>query len=125
MTTIQKKPRIGQVNPIAHLTNDDLELIAKELDDIRQSVIEKMGHLEREDADFLRDSATFYRAIDHGLRVWSGHAAGKLPSSQMQLEVLTELVHRWTPPHMSDQPLTAKLSQVRKRTREFFNRLFG
>ena len=25
MTTIQKKPRIGQVNPIAHLTNDDLE----------------------------------------------------------------------------------------------------
>jgi glutamate-ammonia-ligase adenylyltransferase len=91
----------------------------------RIDVIEKMGHLEREDADFLRDSATFYRAIDHGLRVWSGHAAGKLPSSQMQLEVLTELVHRWTPPHMSDQPLTAKLSQVRKRTREFFNRLFG
>lgn len=91
----------------------------------RIDVIEKMGHLEREDADFLRDSATFYRAIDHGLRVWSGQAAGKLPSSQMQLEVLTELVHRWTPPHMNDQPLTAKLSQVRKRTREFFNRLFG
>ena len=91
----------------------------------RIDVIEKMGHLEREDADFLRDSATFYRAIDHGLRVWSGYAAGKLPSSQMQIDVLTELVHRWTPPHMNDQPLTAKLSQVRKRTREFFNRLFG
>jgi len=91
----------------------------------RIDVIEKMGHLEREDADFLRDSATFYRAIDHGLRVWSGQAAGKLPSSQMQLEVLTELVHRWTPPHMNDQPLTIKLSQVRKRTREFFHRLFG
>ena len=32
-------------------------------------MIEKMGHLEREDAAFLRDAATFYRAIDHGLRV--------------------------------------------------------
>jgi len=90
----------------------------------RIDVIEKMGHLEREDADFLRDSATFYRAIDHGLRVWSGQAAGKLPSSQMQLEVLTDLVRRWAP-HMNDQPLTIKLSQVRKRTREFFHRLFG
>ena len=91
----------------------------------RIDVIEKMGHLEREDADFLRDSATFYRAIDHGLRIWSGQAAGKLPAAQSQLEVLTELVHRWAPPHMTDQPLAAKLSQVRKRTREFFIRLFG
>ena len=91
----------------------------------RIDVIEKMGHLEREDADALRDSATYYRAIDHGLRVWSGQAAGKLPSSQTQLEVLTDLVHRWTPPHMNDQPLAAKLSQVRKRTRELFDRLFG
>jgi hypothetical protein len=41
------------------------------------------------------------------------------------LEILTELVYRWIPPHMSDQPLAAKLSQVRKRTREFFHRLFG
>jgi len=91
----------------------------------RIDVIEQMGHLEREDADFLRDSATFYRAIDHGLRIWSGQAAGKLPAAQSQLEVLTELVSRWAPSHMTDQPLTAKLSQVRKRTREFFIRLFG
>jgi glutamate-ammonia-ligase adenylyltransferase len=91
----------------------------------RIDVIEQMGHLEREDADFLRDSATFYRAIDHGLRIWSGQAAGKLPAAQSQLDVLTELVYRWAPAHMTDQPLTAKLSQVRKRTREFFIRLFG
>jgi glutamate-ammonia-ligase adenylyltransferase len=90
----------------------------------RIDVIEKMGHLEREDADSLRDSATFYRALDHGLRIWSGQAAGKLPASQMQLEVLTELVQRWTPAHMNDRPLAAKLSQVRKQTREFFDRLF-
>ena len=38
----------------------------------RIDVIEKMGHIEREDADFLRDAATFYRAIDHALRIGSG-----------------------------------------------------
>jgi hypothetical protein len=42
----------------------------------------------------------------------------------VQIEVLTELVHRWTPAHMNDQSLAARLSQVRKRTREFFDRLF-
>ncbi|HUS06095.1 MAG TPA: hypothetical protein VMZ52_07365, partial [Bryobacteraceae bacterium] len=48
----------------------------------RIDIIEKMGHLERSDAEFLQDAATFYRAIDHGLRVYSGHAEGKLPNSE-------------------------------------------
>ena len=39
----------------------------------RIDVIEQMGHLERADADFLRDAATFYRAVDHGIRVSTGH----------------------------------------------------
>ena len=55
----------------------------------RIEVIEKMGHLPREDADFLRDAATFYRAIDHGQRVATGHAEGSLPSAQSQIDVLT------------------------------------
>jgi glutamate-ammonia-ligase adenylyltransferase len=91
----------------------------------RIDVIEKMGHLEREDADFLSDAATFYRAIDHGLRVSTGQAEGSLPKAQTQVEVLTELVRRWTPAHLNDKPLDVKLGQIRHRTREFFNRLFG
>ena len=63
----------------------------------RIDVIEKMGHLDREDADFLREAATFYRAMDHGQRVSTGHAEGSLPTSQAQFEVLTSLVKRWTP----------------------------
>lgn len=90
----------------------------------RIDVIEKMGHLEREDADFLRDAATFYRAIDHGLRLSAGHAEGNLPTAPEQLTLLTELVRRWTPEHMHDQRLDEKLRQIRKRTREFFERLF-
>jgi glutamate-ammonia-ligase adenylyltransferase len=91
----------------------------------RINIIEAMGHLERADAEFLRDAATFYRAMDHGLRVYSGHAEGSLPNSESQLEVLTELVHRWTPDHLNHQPLKIELSKIQNRTREIFDRLFS
>jgi glutamate-ammonia-ligase adenylyltransferase len=91
----------------------------------RIDIIEKMGHLERTDAEFLQDAATFYRAIDHGLRVYSGHAEGKLPNSEIHLQVLTNLVYRWTPESLHDQPLPVKLAEIQRRTREYFKRLFG
>ncbi len=91
----------------------------------RIDVIEQMGHLEREDADFLRDAAVFYRAIDHGLRVSSGYAGGHLPTSPSQSETLAELVRRWTPHQLHDQRLDLKLGEIRQKTREFFNRVFG
>jgi glutamate-ammonia-ligase adenylyltransferase len=91
----------------------------------RIDVIEKMGHLERSDAAFLRDAATFYRALDHGLRLMHGHASGTLPKSQSQLENLMELMSRWTPDHLHDQPLELELAQIQNRTREFFDRVFA
>jgi glutamate-ammonia-ligase adenylyltransferase len=91
----------------------------------RIDVIEKTGHLDREDADFLRDAATFYRAIDHGQRILSGHAEGSLPSSPAQLETLASLVKRWTPAHLHQQRIDAALHDIRGRTREFFERTFG
>lgn len=91
----------------------------------RIDVIEKMGHLDREDADFLRLAATFYRAIDHGQRVSRGHAEGNLPASPAQLEILTNLVERWTPEELHGQRIEVTLRDIRKRTRDFFNRFFG
>jgi [glutamine synthetase] adenylyltransferase / [glutamine synthetase]-adenylyl-L-tyrosine phosphorylase len=91
----------------------------------RIDIIEKMGHLDRKDAEFLQDAATFYRAVDHGLRVYSGHAEGHLPNSPAHLEALTALVNRWTPEHLHDEPLPDELSQIQKGTREYFRRLFG
>jgi glutamate-ammonia-ligase adenylyltransferase len=91
----------------------------------RIDVIEAMGHLEREEADFLREAAAFYRALDHGQRVSTGHAEGNLPTSQSQFEILTSLVNRWTPEHLHQDRLDATLKEIRQRTREFFNRLFG
>jgi glutamate-ammonia-ligase adenylyltransferase len=91
----------------------------------RIDVTEQMGHLDREDAAFLRDAAVFYRAIDHGLRVSSGYAGGHLPTSPSQSETLAELVRRWTPDQLHDQRLDLKLGEIRQKTREFFNRVFG
>lgn len=91
----------------------------------RIDIIEKMGHLQRSDAEFLMNAATFYRAIDHGLRVYSGHAEGKLPNSDTHLEVLTNLVYRWTPENSQDKPLPIKLAEIQQGTRNFFTRLFG
>jgi glutamate-ammonia-ligase adenylyltransferase len=91
----------------------------------RIDVIEQMGSLSNEDANFLREAATFYRALDHGRRISAGQTEGALPGSPAELEVLTNLVRRWTPAHLHYQPLTETLRQIRERTREFFDRLFG
>lgn len=91
----------------------------------RIDILEKMGHLEREDAAFLADAATFYRALDHALRVFSGHAEGSLPNSESKLAALDELVERWIPGRLHDEPLSAKVAQIRQKTRQVFDRLFG
>jgi linoleoyl-CoA desaturase len=66
MTTIQKKASIGQTNPIAHLNAEDIELIAKELDAIRASVIDTRG--ER-DARYIRRVIKTQRSLELGSRI--------------------------------------------------------
>jgi glutamate-ammonia-ligase adenylyltransferase len=90
----------------------------------RIDVIEKMGHLEREEAEFLLQAAVFYRAVDHGLRVLNGHAEGRLPSNPVQAAILADLVSRWTPERLHG-PLPSTLKDIRTRTREFYHRVFG
>jgi glutamate-ammonia-ligase adenylyltransferase len=91
----------------------------------RVDIIEAMGHLERADAEFLLEAATFYRAVDHALRVYSGHADTSLPNSESQLQVLTGLVHRWIPERPNGQPLKTELAKIQNHTRAIFERLFA
>jgi [glutamine synthetase] adenylyltransferase / [glutamine synthetase]-adenylyl-L-tyrosine phosphorylase len=91
----------------------------------RIDVVEKMGHLDRDDAELLRDSATFYRAIDHGIRILSGHAEGRLPTNRAQVDTLTSLVRRWSPENLHEGSLHAVSERIRLQTRAFFERLFG
>jgi glutamate-ammonia-ligase adenylyltransferase len=91
----------------------------------RIEVIEKMGHFDREDVAFLTNAATLYRAIDHGMRVSTGHAEGRLPTNSAQIAILTDLVRRWTPPGMIESTLEAVTRRIRRDTRAFFHRIFG
>ena len=94
----------------------------------RIEVIVTSGALSLEDAAFLIDAATFFRAVDHGLRVATGHAEGRLPTNPAQIAILTELVHRWVPAGFTTAHLDATLEQVsrqiRRETRAFFERVF-
>ncbi len=84
----------------------------------RIQVLENMGHLDRAAAKFLNEAATFYRALDHAIRVLTGHAEAKLPS-RSQVEALDSLLRRWTPISLSD------LDDIRSQTRSAFEKLFG
>ncbi len=90
----------------------------------RIDVLEKMGHLEREDAAFLSQAAGFYRALDHGLRLFSGHAEGRLPAAESKLDALAGLVSRWLPADSGGGALAARLAEVKNRTRQTFLRFF-
>jgi [glutamine synthetase] adenylyltransferase / [glutamine synthetase]-adenylyl-L-tyrosine phosphorylase len=85
----------------------------------RIEVLESMGDIDRGEAKFLLDAATFYRALDHGLRVLSGHSEAKLPKSDVQRETLTALLRRWTPIPLSE------LGEIRNKVGAAFDRLFG
>ena len=61
MTTLQKKPE----NPIAHLTAEDVELIGKELDTIRQEVRDGLGE---DDAKYIRKVIDVQRKLELGSR---------------------------------------------------------
>jgi [glutamine synthetase] adenylyltransferase / [glutamine synthetase]-adenylyl-L-tyrosine phosphorylase len=91
----------------------------------RVEIIEATGHLERADAEFLLEAATFYRAVDHALRIYSGHAETSLPNSESQLQVLAGLVHRWIPERLKSQPIQVQLAKIQNHTRAIFERLFA
>ena len=66
MTTIQKKSALpGQSNPIAHLTEADIEQIGVELDAIRQDVLDSRG---ANDAAYIRKLIDRQRKIELGSR---------------------------------------------------------
>ena len=84
----------------------------------RIDVLRELGQLSKDEATFLLDAATFCRAVDHGIRILSGHAEGKLPRAESQREILAELVSRWTPIPLSSLP------DIRTELRALFDRYF-
>ena len=91
----------------------------------RIDIVEEMGHLDRVDAEFLMHATTFYRALDHAIRLVTGHAEGKLPSSRVELEMVCELLNSWTPESRCFKDIEAELASLTDRTRGVFERIFS
>jgi glutamate-ammonia-ligase adenylyltransferase len=91
----------------------------------RIDVVEKMGHLERADAEFLLEATTFLRALEHGPRIVLGRAEEKLPSSHVEQKMLAELMHRWTGEYRSASALQAELESLQNKMRHLFERIFA
>ncbi len=85
----------------------------------RIEVIQHMDLVDQATAKFLDEAATFYRALDHGIRVLTGHAQDRLPSSEAQVETLRELLSRWSPIPLSE------VDEIQSRTRSVFERIFS
>jgi len=90
----------------------------------RIDVVEKMGHLERDDAEFLLQAATYFRALDHAVRVVTGRAEEKLPESATEREMIAELMHRWTNERPTAATLEAGLHLLQTKMRALFDRIF-
>jgi glutamate-ammonia-ligase adenylyltransferase len=91
----------------------------------RIEIVERMGHLEREDAEFLLRATTFYRALDHAIRLVTGRAEEKLPASPVELEMIAELMHRWTSERPTAGTLQTELSALQAKMRRLFESIFG
>ncbi len=91
----------------------------------RIDVVEKMGHLERADAEFLLQATNYFRALDHAIRVVMGRAEEKLPSSSAEREMVAELVRRWTKDRPTASTLETDLDALRAKMRRLFDTVFA
>ncbi|MCU1293001.1 MAG: (Glutamate--ammonia-ligase) adenylyltransferase, partial [Bryobacterales bacterium] len=90
----------------------------------RIDVVEKMGHLDRSGAELLLEATTYYRAVDHALRLVKGKAEAKLPTTQSELEMTAELVRLWTGKHSTADTLSHELAELQRRVRQLFDEVF-
>lgn len=92
----------------------------------RIDVVEKMGHLERADAEFLSEVTTYFRALDHALRLVTGHTEGRISDlSADQRQMTAELMSRWITQKSDARSLEMDLLSLQTRMHRLFERVFS
>jgi glutamate-ammonia-ligase adenylyltransferase len=91
----------------------------------RIDIVEKMGHLERSDAEFLQQATKHFRALDHAVRVVRGRSEEKIPAAPDQRQMIVELMHRWTGERLTPANLDSRLLELQHKMRELFDRIFA
>ncbi len=91
----------------------------------RIDILEQMGHLRPSDANFLLEASTFYRALDHAIRLVTGHSEGRLPPMRTELQMVAALLGRWIGPERMPDDVERDLAALQDRTRRAFERVFS
>jgi glutamate-ammonia-ligase adenylyltransferase len=90
----------------------------------RIEVVENMGHLDCPEAQFLLEATTYFRALDHALRVVTGRTEERIPAAPEQREMIAELMQRWTGKRIAANGLDADLLSLQTRMRRVFESIF-
>lgn len=91
----------------------------------RIDVVEKMGHLDNVDAAFLLQASTYFRALNHALRLVTGRAEERIPAAPEQREMVAALLQRWTGQRCTPADLDADLLVVQTKMRRLFETIFS
>ena len=91
----------------------------------RIGIIRKMGGLTATQVDRLWRAAVIFRSLDHAIRLAAGPSSHKLPTSASQLEIVAELVGRWSPLKPAPALLATMVDELRQSTRRLFQEIFG
>ena len=91
----------------------------------RIEVLRTTKALTQEQAETLERAAEFLRSLDHAVRVAGGPSAHKIPVSVSQTEIISELVGRWSRVEIGPGGFREGFEQVRRETRELFQRIFA
>ncbi len=90
----------------------------------RIDVVENMGHLDCPEAQFLLEATTYFRALDHALRVVTGRTEERIPAAPEQREMIAELMQRWTGKRIAATSLDTDLLNLQTRMRRVFESVF-
>jgi glutamate-ammonia-ligase adenylyltransferase len=90
----------------------------------RMEIVEKTGHLDRVDAEFLLAATTYFRALDHALRIVTGRTEERIPAAPEQRAMIAELLQRWTGKRALPDKLDADLLALQTRMRRVFESIF-
>ncbi|MBV8833738.1 MAG: hypothetical protein JO108_31455 [Acidobacteriaceae bacterium] len=91
----------------------------------RIDIVEKMGHLQRKDAEFLLQATTFYRALDHAIRIVTGRAEERLPQGEEDRERVAELMRLWVDNSLTAASLEGNLAHLQNQMRRLFETVFA
>ncbi len=90
----------------------------------RIEIIRETEPANVQDLDTLLTATTVLRSLDHAVRVNKGVSSSALPPTEWRRRLLQELISRWIPDELAEQPLQGLIETTMGSVRDVFRRAF-